>query len=66
MGWVIGNAVGSPYTSEVYRHLERKYAVVGASVGAIFGLSQEALRQLKQQREREENARNAKRRGKGS
>jgi hypothetical protein len=67
IGWVIGRAIPSPYTSEVYRHLDRKYAMVGASVGAIFGCSQEALRQLRQQREREENARNAKKGGsKGS
>ncbi|AFZ45004.1 hypothetical protein PCC7418_2874 [Halothece sp. PCC 7418] len=60
MGWVVGRAIPSPYTSEVYRDLGRKYAIVGGSFGLLMGLSQESLRQLKQQRDREENARHAK------
>jgi hypothetical protein len=51
IGWVIGRALPSPYTAEIYRGLERKYLVVGATLGLIFGCSQEALRQLKQQSE---------------
>jgi hypothetical protein len=51
IGWVIGRALPSPYTAEIYRSLERKYAFAGATLGLIFGCSQEALRQLKQQSE---------------
>lgn len=51
IGWVIGAALPSPYTAEIYRGLERKYALAGATLGLIFGCSQEALRQLKQQSE---------------
>ena len=55
----IGNryrALPSPYTAEIYRNLERKYALTGATLGLIFGCSQEALRQLKQQQERKGNS----------
>lgn len=60
IGWVIGRAIPNPYTAEIYRDLGRKYAIVGGSFGLLMGFSQESLRQLKQQRDREENARNAK------
>jgi hypothetical protein len=60
IGWVIGRALPSPYTAEIYRNLERKYALAGATLGLIFGCSQEALRQLKQQRERQGNSRHTK------
>ncbi|MGF1540415.1 MAG: hypothetical protein ACFCU5_08180 [Pleurocapsa sp.] len=54
IGWVISRALPSPYTAEIYRDLDRKYALAGATLGSIFGCSQEALRQLKQQSDREE------------
>lgn len=54
IGWVIGRALPSPYTAEIYRGLDRKYLVIGSTIGLIFGCSQETLRQLKQQRDEEE------------
>ncbi len=54
IGWVISRALPSPYTAEIYRGLDRKYLVVGSTLGLIFGCSQETLRQLKQQSERDE------------
>lgn len=54
IGWVIGRAFPSPYTAEIYRSLERKYLVVGSTLGFIFGCSQESLRQLKQQSDRQQ------------
>lgn len=50
------------YESELYKNLHRKYAIVGAVAGLVIGASQEAIRQLKEQRDREE--RNADRNGK--
>ncbi len=51
IGWVIGRALPSPYTAEIYRGLDRKYLAIGSTLGLIFGCSQETLRQLKQQSE---------------
>ncbi|ESA37489.1 hypothetical protein N836_02955 [Leptolyngbya sp. Heron Island J] len=42
------------YESEIYKHLHRKYAIVGALAGLVIGASQEAIRQLKEIREQEE------------
>ena len=64
IGWVIGRAIPNHYTAEIYQNLGRKYAIVGGSVGLVMGYTQEALRQLKEQREREESDRNSKRKAK--
>ena len=42
------------YESDIYKHLHRKYAIVGALAGLVIGASQEAIRQLKETREQEE------------
>jgi hypothetical protein len=60
IGWVIGRASPSPYTAEIYRGLDRKYLVVGSTIGLLFGCSQEALRQLKQQQEMQGKSSNTK------
>ena len=64
IGWVIGRAIPNPHTAEIYQNLGRKYAIVGGSVGLVMGYTQEALRQLKEQRDREESNRNNKRKAK--
>jgi hypothetical protein len=42
------------YQSNIYQHLHSKYAVAGAVVGLLAGTGQEAVRQLKKQRDKEE------------
>lgn len=54
LGLVLANMFPTPYTSSFYQNLDRKYAAAGAVAGLLFGSSQEALRQLKKQREQEE------------
>ncbi|ERN42550.1 hypothetical protein KR51_00008720 [Rubidibacter lacunae KORDI 51-2] len=46
-----------PYKSQVYQRLQRVYGIVGAAGGFVFGMSQEALRQMKKQQDEEERAR---------
>jgi outer membrane lipoprotein SlyB len=53
LGIVIANLAPTPYT-DLYRHLDQKYAVIGAVAGLLVGASQESLRELKQQRDQEE------------
>lgn len=54
LGWVIAYLIPTPYTSSAYQGLDRKYAAIGAVGGLLFGASQEALRQMKQQQDKEE------------
>ena len=42
------------YKGVIYQNLDRKYAVIGTVAGLMFGASLEAIRLLKQQRDREE------------
>jgi len=44
------------YKGELYQDLDRKYAIIGTVAGLVLGASQEAIRQLKQQCDREEEA----------
>ncbi|WP_375496518.1 hypothetical protein [uncultured Nostoc sp.] len=53
-GLIIANLFPCPYRSEIYQHLEQKYALVGAVAGLLIGSSQEAIRELKQERDAEE------------
>jgi len=54
LGLVLAKIVETPYTSPVYRHLDRVYMVVGGAGGFIVGCSWEGLRQLKVKRDWEE------------
>jgi hypothetical protein len=42
------------YQSNIYQNLHSKYAAAGAVVGLVAGTGQEAVRQLKKQRDKEE------------
>ncbi|OKH49704.1 hypothetical protein NIES2101_20750 [Calothrix sp. HK-06] len=54
IGIVAAKLLPSPYTSSMYRNLDEKYALVGAVVGLLIGSSQEMIRELKQERDEEE------------
>jgi uncharacterized membrane protein YgaE (UPF0421/DUF939 family) len=54
VGVVMATMFPTPYTSAAYQDLDQKYAVIGAVAGLALGGSQEALRQLKKQRDEEE------------
>ena len=54
LGFIIANLFPCPYTSQMYQHLEQKYAIVGAVAGLVIGSSQEMIRELKQERDAEE------------
>ncbi len=57
LGLAIAKMRPSPYTNiAIYQNFEQKYIIVGAITGLTIGASQEAIRQLKRQREEEENA----------
>ncbi len=61
---LIGAAVGlaaaelaeNQYASPIYQNMHRKYAIGGAVLGLLVGAGQESVRQLKEQRDREEAA----------
>ncbi|WP_392535460.1 hypothetical protein [Nostoc sp. C117] len=54
IGFIIANLIPCPYTSQMYKGLEQKYAIVGAVAGLLIGSSQEMIRELKQERDAEE------------
>lgn len=54
LGLVMVKLVPSPYTAELYKSLKSRYALIGGVAGLVFGASQEAVRQLKRQCDREE------------
>lgn len=54
LGFVIAKLAEPPYTSKYYRNLDRVYVIVCGTGGLLFGMSQEALRQLKVERDLEE------------
>ncbi|WP_448267403.1 hypothetical protein [Nostoc sp. DSM 114159] len=54
IGFIIANLLPCPYTSQMYKDLEQKYAIVGAVAGLLIGSSQEMIRELKQERDAEE------------
>ena len=54
LGLAIANMVQSPYTSSPYQGLAQKYMIIGGVSGLLLGSSQEALRQMKQQRDEQE------------
>jgi uncharacterized membrane protein YgaE (UPF0421/DUF939 family) len=54
IGFVAANLLPCPYTSQMYQDLDEKYAIVGAVAGLLIGSSQEMIRELKQERDEEE------------
>jgi uncharacterized membrane protein YgaE (UPF0421/DUF939 family) len=54
IGFVIAHLLPCPYTSQIYQDLEQKYAIFGAVAGLLIGSSQEMIRELKQERDAEE------------
>lgn len=57
-GSIIGVAAAemsdNKYQSELYRDIHAKFALVGGVAGFFIGAGQESIRQLKQQRDLEE------------
>jgi len=54
IGFIAANLLPCPYTSQMYKDLDEKYAIVGAVAGLLIGSSQEMIRELKQERDAEE------------
>lgn len=54
LGLVILHLAPCPYGGKIYQSLKSQYAVIGGVAGLLFGASQEAVRQLKRQCDREE------------
>jgi hypothetical protein len=54
LGLGVAEIAGPKFISETYRNVDTKYALVGAGLGLVVGGSQEAVRQLKKQRDAEE------------
>ncbi|PPT09185.1 hypothetical protein CKA32_002000 [Geitlerinema sp. FC II] len=54
LGIAIAEMANPPYESDIYQHAHRKYAIVGAVLGAAVGSAQETVRQLKAEAERRE------------
>ena len=52
IGLVLARIVDSPYSSKHYQNLERTYMIVCGTGGLIVGTTQEALRQLQEERDR--------------
>jgi hypothetical protein len=57
IGHVLYKAFKPPYESQPYQQLGRVYLIVSGVGGFFFGMSQEALRQMKIERDREEQER---------
>lgn len=54
IGFIAANLLPCPYTSQMYQDLEQKYVLVGAVAGLLIGSSQEMIRELKEERDAEE------------
>lgn len=52
IGLVLARIVHSPYNSKPYQNLERTYMIICGTGGLIVGTTQEALRQLQEERDR--------------
>jgi hypothetical protein len=53
-GLIASEAMNPPYESDVYRSIHQNYVVAGAVIGLTVGMSQECVRQLKHQQEKEQ------------
>ncbi|XWK89962.1 MAG: hypothetical protein U7127_07785 [Phormidium sp.] len=54
IGFAACEVFGPKFSSKIYRDIHRKYALVGGVGGLIIGGCQESIRQLKKQRDEEE------------
>ncbi|GBE95226.1 hypothetical protein [Nostoc cycadae] len=54
IGFVVAHLLPCPYTSPMYKDLAQKYAIIGGVAGLLIGSSQEMIRELKQERDAEE------------
>ena len=52
IGLVLARIIGSPYSSKRYQNLDRTYMIICGAGGLIVGTTQEALRQLQEERDR--------------
>jgi hypothetical protein len=53
LGLVLAHIFPTPYRA-LYPDMKRKYMVIGAVAGLLFGSGQEAVRQLKQESDRQD------------
>ncbi|MBR8838452.1 MAG: hypothetical protein DSM106950_31755 [Stigonema ocellatum SAG 48.90 = DSM 106950] len=56
LGFVMASLAPTQYKGVFYQDLDRKYAIICTVGGLVLGASQEAIRQLKQQSDQEEEA----------
>ncbi|UIE39068.1 hypothetical protein [Leptodesmis sichuanensis] len=54
LGAILATLLPTPYRSGWYLEQRPGYMAIGAAGGFLFGVSMEALRELKEQRDREE------------
>lgn len=54
LGLATAEIAGPKFVSRAYQNASSKYALIGSGIGLIVGGSQEAVRQLKKQRDQEE------------
>ncbi len=54
LGAILADLIPTPYRSGLYLDQKPGYMLIGATGGFLFGVSIEALRELKEQRDREE------------
>lgn len=56
LGWILAVLLPTPFRGGVYQDQKPGYMLIGATGGFLFGVSMEALRELKEQRDREEDS----------
>jgi hypothetical protein len=54
LGFVLATLLTTPFQAGLYRDQKPGFMIIGATGGFLFGVSMEALRELKEQRDREE------------
>lgn len=53
LGLILAELMPTPYRSGLYQNQKPGFMLLGATGGFLFGVSMEALRELKQQRDQE-------------
>lgn len=54
LGLILATLLPTPYRGGIYLDQKPGFMLIGATGGFLFGVSMEALRELKEQRDREE------------
>lgn len=54
LGFILATLMQTPFSTGLYRDQKSGFMIIGAVGGFLFGVSMEALRELKEQRDREE------------